>query len=63
MRVRPNLLLGGWIRAIQARYAVSRLSVHADANAQRAGDCILGNTFEEESEITDDAAMQLVTAC
>jgi len=29
---------------------------------QKAGDCILINTFEEENEITDDAAMQLLTA-
>jgi hypothetical protein len=63
MRVWPNLLLGSWIRAIQARLAVSRLIVDAAANAQRAGGCILVNTFEEESEITDDATMQLLTAC
>jgi antirestriction protein ArdC len=31
----------------------SRLIVHAAANAQRAVDCILGNTFEEERETTE----------
>ena len=31
----------------------SRLIVHAAANAQRAADCILGNSFEEQTETTD----------
>ena len=41
----------------------NRLIVHAAANAQRAVDCILGSTFEEESETAEDAAMRLATAC
>ena len=33
----------------------NRLIVHAAANAQRAADLILGTTFEEENETTEDA--------
>jgi antirestriction protein ArdC len=33
----------------------NRLIVHAAANAQKAADCILGNTFEEKSETTENA--------
>jgi len=33
----------------------SRLIVHAAANAQRAVDMILGSTFEEENETTENA--------
>ena len=33
----------------------NRLIVHAAANAQRAADCILGETFEEKTDTTDRA--------
>jgi antirestriction protein ArdC len=33
----------------------NRLIVHAAANAQRAADCILGETFEEKTGTTDRA--------
>jgi antirestriction protein ArdC len=33
----------------------NRLIVYAAANAQRAVDCILGSTFEEENETTENA--------
>ncbi len=33
----------------------NRLIVHAAANAQRAVDLMLGSTFEEEKEITENA--------
>jgi antirestriction protein ArdC len=41
-----------WIARLEAD---NRLVIHAAANAQRAADCILGNTFEEETETTKDA--------
>jgi antirestriction protein ArdC len=40
-----------WIAKLEAD---NRLVIHAAANAQRAADCILGNTFPEETE--EDAA-------
>jgi antirestriction protein ArdC len=41
-----------WIARLEAD---NRLVIHAAANAQRAADCILGNTFEEETERKEDA--------
>ncbi|MHB1957536.1 MAG: ArdC family protein [Acidobacteriaceae bacterium] len=41
-----------WIAKLEGD---NRLIVHAAANAQRAVDLILGSTFEEEKETTDDA--------
>jgi len=49
-----------WIEKLEED---NRLIVHAAANAQRAVDCILGSTFEKESETAEDAAMPLATAC
>ena len=37
----------------------NRLIIHAAANAQRAVDLILGSTFEEENETTENAGMPL----
>jgi antirestriction protein ArdC len=48
-----------WIARLEAD---NRLIVHAAANAQRAADCILGNTFEEKTETTVDAEMPLAAA-
>jgi antirestriction protein ArdC len=48
-----------WIAKLEAD---NRLIVHAAANAQRAADCILGNTFEEKTETTVDAEMPLAAA-
>jgi antirestriction protein ArdC len=36
----------------------NRLIVHAAANAQRAADCILGDTFEDKTETTDSANVE-----
>ena len=41
-----------WIEKLEED---SRLIVHAAANAQRAVDLILGSTFEEENETTENA--------
>jgi antirestriction protein ArdC len=41
-----------WIAALEED---NRLIVHAAANAQRAVDLILGSTFEEEKETTENA--------
>jgi antirestriction protein ArdC len=43
-------------------YTGNRLIVHAAANAQRAVDLILGNTFEEETETTEMSGMPLTAA-
>jgi antirestriction protein ArdC len=48
-----------WIAKLEAD---NRLLIHAAANAQRAADCILGNTFEEASETTEDAGRPLEAA-
>jgi antirestriction protein ArdC len=48
-----------WITRLQAD---NRLIVHAAANAQRAVDCILGNTFEEKTEATEDEGRPLAAA-
>ncbi len=48
-----------WIAKLEAD---NRLVIHAAANAQRAADCILGNTFEETAETTEDAGMRLEAA-
>jgi len=42
------LLARNWV-------TVRPLIVHAAANAQRAADCILGETFEEKTDTTDRA--------
>jgi antirestriction protein ArdC len=44
--------LQNWISKLEED---NRLIVHAAANAQRAADCILGETFEEKTETTDRA--------
>ncbi|HEY2473001.1 MAG TPA: zincin-like metallopeptidase domain-containing protein [Terracidiphilus sp.] len=49
-----------WIEKLEED---NRLIVHTAANAQRAVDCILGSTFEEESETAEEATMPLLTAC
>lgn len=41
-----------WIEKLEED---NRLIVHATANAQRAVDLILGSTFEEENETTENA--------
>ena len=41
-----------WIEKLEED---NRLIVHAAANAQRAVDMILGSTFEEENETSEDA--------
>ena len=44
-----------WIAKLEAD---NRLVIHAAANAQRAADCILGNTFAEETEDANLAPLQ-----
>ena len=61
MRVWPNLLLGSRVKEFKRGKRLAD-SLLMPPPTQRAGDCILVNTFEEENEITDDAAMQLLTA-
>ena len=48
-----------WIEKLEED---NRLIVHAAANAQRAVDLILGTTFEEEKETTENAGMPLSAA-
>lgn len=47
-----------WIATLEED---NRLIVHAAANAQRAVDLILGNTFEEENETNDNAGNAAVS--
>ena len=47
-----TVYIQNWISKLEED---NRLIVHAAANAQRAADCILGETFEEKTDTADRA--------